>query len=77
MAQDVIVPISDLQQLDRLLAQARLTIRQLSQREEQQERARRRFIETSEEIQETFAGMSSQEKTDVIDEAIRSVRSHP
>jgi uncharacterized membrane protein YccC len=76
MAQDVSVSLSDLRQLDRLLAQARMTIRQLSQREERQETARRRFIETSEEIQETFAGMSSQEKADVIDAAIRSVRSH-
>lgn len=77
MAQDVSVPISDLQQLDRLLAQARITIRQLSQREERQEAARRRFIETSEEIQESFSGMNIQEKTDLITEAIRTVRSQP
>ena len=77
MAQDVTVPISDLQNLDQLLAQARMTIRQFSQREERQEAARRRFIETSEEIQEKFSGMSVQDKRDLTDEAIRSVRSRP
>lgn len=75
MEQDVIVPITDLQQLDRLLAQARMTIRHLSQREETQEAARRRFIETSEEIQERFSGMNAQDKRDLTDKAIRSVRS--
>lgn len=74
MAQDVTVPITDLQQLDRLLAQARMTIRHLSQREETQEAARRRFIETSEEIQEKFSGMSTQDKRDLTDEAIWNVR---
>jgi hypothetical protein len=77
MAQEVTVPISDLQNLDRLLAQARMTIRQLSQREETQEAARQRFIETSEEIQEKFSGMSAQERRDLTDKAIRSVRSQP
>ena len=76
MAQDVTVPISDLQNLDLLLAKARMTIRLLSQREEKQEASRRRFIETSEEIQEKFSGISVQDKRDLTNEAIRSVRSH-
>jgi hypothetical protein len=77
MAQDVTIPISDLQNLDLLLAKARMTIRQLSQREEKQEASRRRFIENSEEIQEQFSGMSVQDKRVLTDEAIRSVRSQP
>jgi hypothetical protein len=76
MAQDVTVPITDLQNLDSLLAQARMTIQQLSQREEKQEGARRRFIETSEEIQEQFSGMSDQDKRDLTDAAIRHARSY-